>query len=130
MDNIRAHLVAVLVNIVHIELLGKQRIPLYRNHRIFLAVHILCIDINFRPVKCRLADILHKRDGKFHKHITDMLFGLLPDLRFANIFPAVIRIPFREMVRHIILQSKRGQTVFCQRKTVFKLLHHLIRAHH
>ena len=61
MNNIRANFLAVLVNVVHIEVLSDRTVKLNRNHRIFLAVDILRLDIDLRTVERSLAVRLDER---------------------------------------------------------------------
>ncbi len=58
-----------------------------------------------------------------------MLLGFLPDLWLPDIFFSVIWIPFGEMIRHILLHTQSGETIFGQSNTFLKFFYHLIWAH-
>ena len=126
MDDIRAHLIAVLVYIVHIKLFCKQCIPLNCNHGVFLAVHVLRIDVHLRAIERRFPDILHKWDAKLCQNISDMLLGLIPYFRLTDILFPVLWIPFRQMVCHIFIDPQCLETIFCKCKASLKFLHHLV----
>ncbi len=126
MDDIGTHLVAVLVDEIHVKLLCQQGIPLDGDHGIFLAVHIPGIDVDLGTVESGFAHILHIGNLQFLHDVPHMLLGLFPHLGFPDILFPVIRIPFGQMVGHILLHSQGLQAMFCQRQTFLELLHHLV----
>ena len=127
MDDIRTDFVAVLVNIVHVELLRQQGVPLDGNHGILFAVYVPGVDVHLRPVESGLAHILHKGNAQLAEHAPDSSFRLLPDLRFADIFLTVFRVPFGQMIGDVLLQPQGLQAVLGQGDAALELLHHLIR---
>ena len=104
MNNARTYLFTVLIDKIHIKLLGKQRIPLNRDHRVFLAVNIFRINIHLRTVECSLAHILHKRKIQFRQNIADMSLCFIPDFRFTDVFLRIFRIPFGQMPGNVTQQ--------------------------
>ncbi len=126
MDDVRAYLIAVLVNVIHVKLRRQQGIPLDGNHSVFLAVHVLCINVHLRPVKSRFPNIFRERNAKFRQNVADMSFRFFPYFRFPDIFLRVFRVPLRQVVCHFILQPKCGQAILCQSKAALKFLHHLV----
>ncbi len=93
MDNVRPHFIAVLVDVVHIELLGQQSIPLDGDHGVVLAVYVARIDVHLGAVEGSLAYILHEGNLKLGEHAADAVLGLVPDGGIANVFCGVVRIP-------------------------------------
>ena len=64
MDDIGVPHLAVGINILHAELLGKEHIYLDGDERIFLAEHVLDLDIELGSVECSLVytDLIIKAD--------------------------------------------------------------------
>ena len=126
MDNVWAYLVPILVNVIHVKLGGQQGVPLDGNHRILFAIDIFGIDINFGAIESGLAHFLRIRDLQLIHDFTHMLLRLFPDLWLTDVFLAVVRIPFRELVSYLFLHAQGSQAVFCQGKAILELLHHLV----
>ena len=126
MDDVRTLFVTILIDIVHIKLLSKKRIPLDCDHCVFLTIYVLRIDINLRSVECCFSDILYEWNVEFLKHCTDMTFCLFPYFRCSNIFLSICWIPFRKVICYILFYSENLQTVLCKCDTIFELFYHLI----
>ena len=93
MDNIRTYLITVLVNKIHVKILRDSAVQLNGNHGIF-AVHIFCLDINFRSVESGFPVGFCKRNILLNQQVTDFALGFFPIFLIAQILFAVIRIPF------------------------------------
>ena len=126
MDDAWTFLVAVFVDIVHIELFSKKCIPLDCDHCIFFAIYILSIDVDLRSVECCFSDILCEWDVQFFEHLTDIFFCLIPYFRFTDVFFSIIRIPFGQMIGYIFLNAKNLQAVLSKCDTVFEFFDHLV----
>ena len=126
MDDAWTFLVAVFVDIVHIELFSKKCIPLDCDHGIFFAIYVLCVDIDLRSVECCFSDILCERNVQFFEHLTDIFFCLIPYFRITDVFFSVVRIPFGKMVSYIFFYTKNLQTVLSKCDTVFEFFNHLV----
>ena len=129
MNNIRALLFTVLVDVVHIKLFCKQGIPLNRNHGVFLAVHVLCLNVHLGTIESRFSDRLIKRNLKLLQYLSDVSLRLLPDCLLADILILIGRVPLGKPVGHVLLHAQRFQAVPRKGNTVFKFLYHLIRPH-
>ena len=55
-DDIRAHFFAVLIGILHIELLGEELIDLNRDDGVLLAKDVFVLDIELGAVESGLVD--------------------------------------------------------------------------
>ena len=104
MDDIRTHLIPVLVNIIHVKVFGNGTVELDSNHGIFLAVHVLCLNIDLGAIKSRFAVRLRKGNAVVHKDFPDLALGRLPILLIPQILLPVIGIPLGKAIGHLILE--------------------------
>ncbi len=126
MNYIGTYLFPILIDIVHIKVLSNRTVQLYRNHRVFFAVYILCLDINLRSIKGRFPFRFHERKSIFHQNLPQRSLRLLPVRLIPQIFLCIVRIPLGQTVSHILLKAQRSKHIICQIQTAFQLILHLI----
>ena len=130
-DDVRQLLFAVLINIVHAELLSQQHIDLDRDQRILLAVDVLILDIQLRAVECGLVDADRVIDVEIFQDTCHRALRMIPLLRGALILIVGVRgIPLGEAERALVEQADRVEAVFRQVEAALELLFELIRAQH
>ena len=94
MNDIGAYLLTVLVDEIHIKILGNSTVQLDCDHRVFFAVYVLSLDVDLRAVECCFAVGLCKRNLFFYQQITDLALCFFPVLLVPEILFAVVGIPF------------------------------------
>ena len=127
MDNVRAHLISVLVNIVHVEIFGNGTVKLNGDHGVFLAVYILRLNIDLGPVKGGFTVGLREGNAILCEDFPDLALGGFPILLVPQIFLPVVGIPPGEAVGHLVLEPQGGQAVHRQIQTPLQLLPGLVR---
>ena len=131
MNDVRQLFLAVGINVVHAEFLCQQHVDLDGNQRIFLAVDIPVLDIQFRPVECRLVDTDFVVYAQVVQNIAHHPLGFLPLLRRSFVLVIRIgRIPLGEAEGALIQQPHGAQEVFRQIQAVFEFFFQLIGSQH
>ena len=126
-DDPRQNLLTLLINVVHTELFCTCAVKLDGYHRIFLAVYVLCLNINLRSVECGLSVSLCERNMILIHNVTQILLGAVPVLVIAKIFLLVIRIPLRQTVSNISVDTKSLHYIVTQLGTSCQFFLSLIR---
>ena len=93
MNNIGIFLHAVAVDIFHTEFLCEHLVYLNGDERIFLAVNVLYLNIELRPVERRLAYTCLIGDFQVVEYLFHNSLRFIPLLGSTYIFIAVIGIP-------------------------------------
>ena len=125
-DDIRTDLVAVLIDVIQIKALGVEHIHLDSDHRIFLAVNILGLNIQLGTIECCLTLLLVVVDTEMIQHAAHQILYLIPLFCRSEIILCMIRIPQGQAVAHILLNAQRCQAVTHQIDTSAELLLRLI----
>ena len=126
-DDPRQNLLTLLINVVHTELLCTCAVKLDGYHRIFLTIYVLRLDINLRSVECGLSVSLCERNVILIHNVTQILLGAVPILVIAKVFLLVIRIPLRQTVSNISVDTKCLHYIVTQLGTSCQFFLSLIR---
>ena len=106
MNDIRTLLFTILIYIVHIKVLSDRTVKLDRDHGIFLAIYILCLDIDLRTVECSFTISLYKGHLLLFQQLTQYLLCGLPVMLISQIFLLIGRIPFGKAEGYILFKAK------------------------
>ena len=118
MNDIRANLLTVLIHIIHIKVFRNCAVELNGNHGIFLAIHILGLNIDLGTIEGCLSVCLHKWDLLLLKKLSEHVLGGFPIMLISQIFLFVGRIPLGKAEGYILLKTKYTQNVICQIEAV------------
>ena len=122
MNDVRTLLFPVLVDVVHIVAIRQEHIQLDRDHRIFLAVNVLGLNVKLGTVEGRFAGRFRIVQSDLIEDLAHSTFDLVPLLGRAQILVGILGIPLGEPIGHILLQSQRRQTVLGQPHAVLEFL--------
>ena len=96
MDDVGPHLLPVLVDVGHIELLGQQLVDLDGDEGIFLAKDILVLDIQLGAVEGGFIDADGVLDAKVIEDFSHDALGLIPLLRSTDVLFGIVGIPLEK----------------------------------
>ena len=130
MNDARGLLLAVLIGVDHAELLGKHLVNLNGDKRIFLAVHVLNLDIELRAVERSFADADLVRNLEVVEDALHEALCLVPLLFRTDILCTVIRVPLREAVGNVLIQTECLQHEDCKLQALSELIFQLLRCAH
>ena len=108
----RARLFAVLVDVNHIESFGEREVQLHGEQRVFLAVDIGALHIKFGSVESRLAPRFGVGDSEVVEYGLHRAFGTLPVLCASDVLIGVLGVPARETVGDIVLETEYFEHIF------------------
>ena len=126
MDDPGSSFVAFGVDVIHSELLCALAVELDRDHRVFLAVHVLGLDIDLGAVESSLAFFLRKFDVVLDHYITQVSLCLVPVLLVSEVLLPVLGIPLRKTVCNFVRKSERRKNVVCKLNASRKLFFSLV----
>ena len=105
MNNIRSSLFAVIVDIGHIEVFSKEHINLYGDNRIFFAVYVLYLYIEFRTVECCLTLSFGIFYTDMVEYLSHSIFSGIPYLRLVDVLFGICGVPLAEAVSYVVFKT-------------------------
>jgi len=127
-DDVGPHLLPVLVDVGHIELLGQQLVDLDGDEGIFLAKDILVLDIQLGAVEGGFIDADGVLDAKVIEDFSHDALGLIPLLRSTDVLFGIVGIPLGEAEGAVLQQTDGFEAVLSQLQAVAEFLLQLIGA--
>ena len=128
MDDIRAHFFAVLIGILHIELLGEELIDLNRDDGVLLAKDVFVLDIELGAVEGGLVDADGILDAEIVEDFAHDALRLFPLFRRADVFFRVVGVPLGETEGAVVEHAHGAEAEFRQLQAAAEFLFKLIGA--
>ena len=103
MDDVWALLLAISVDVVHVVTISEELIDLDGDHRIFLAVYVLSLDVELRAVERSLALLFCELKPDLVENVSHKAFVAFPLLSCSEVVLSVIWIPLGQTICHVAL---------------------------
>ncbi len=125
-NDIGRSLYAVHIHILHIKTFARRKIDLNGDERVFLAVHVGCLQIEFGAVKSRFVVRFHVIQPQIVQNLFHHRFGVVPCLVVIDVFVRFGLAAFGKTERNVFAHTQAIQQIIAQIQATLEFVRHLL----